>query len=103
MSAIRAPKSEPTMSSTAIHAPPGLSRSKLLALLALFASAPLIAAAALAPAIRSPISCERHEGDFRAGDFSAGFDIDRIDCRLDRIKHSPTLHVFAVAPFFSVQ
>jgi hypothetical protein len=48
-----------------------------------------------------PVSCERHAGAFGSG-FSVGFDINRLECRANWIKRSPTLNVYGVSPYVSV-
>jgi hypothetical protein len=50
---------------------------------------------------QSPISCERHRGAFST-DFSPDFDINRIECRVTSVKHSPTIRFWGVAPYVGV-
>ena len=56
----------------------------------------------LAAAIQKQISCDRHRGSFAVG-FSPAFDIDRTDCRLARIKSSPTVHFWKVYPYMGIE
>jgi hypothetical protein len=63
-------------------------RSKLLAFLVLVGLA--LTVARVSELTRSPISCERHRGDFN-NDFSPDFDINSLDCRGSWIKNSPTI------------
>jgi hypothetical protein len=48
-----------------------------------------------------PISCERHRGDF-SNDFSSDFDINRVECRISSLKHSPTIRIWGSAPYVGV-
>jgi hypothetical protein len=73
-------------------------RSKRLAFL-ITALGLSVAVAATWPIIQS--SCERHQGTFGAG-FSTDFDINRIECRVASVKHSPTIRFWGVAPYVGV-
>jgi hypothetical protein len=73
-----------------------------LTMLMLFASMLIVLIlAAKGEMIPSPISCERHGGAF-SNDFSADFDINRVGCRSNWTKRSPTVSFFAVSPYVSV-
>jgi hypothetical protein len=50
---------------------------------------------------QSPISCERHRGA-SSNDFSSDFDINRIECQVFSVKHSPTIRFWGVAPYVGI-
>ena len=58
----------------------------------------LMWAAIAAGRLEPPTACERHAGAF-SNDFSADFDIDRVDCRIPWTKRSPTMHIWGVPPY----
>jgi hypothetical protein len=62
----------------------------------------LVSAAAVAAGrIDPPIKCEQHFGDF-SDDFSAGFDINRKDCRTPWLKWSPVAHFWRGTPYVAL-
>lgn len=75
-------------------------RSKLLVFLVLVGLALTVASVSKLP--QSPISCERHRGDF-SNDFSPDFDIDSVDCRGSWIKNSPTIRFWSTAPYLGIR
>lgn len=76
------------------------SRSKLLAFLVLVG---LVASVVMVTELaQSPISCERHKGDF-SNDFSPDFDINSVDCRVSWIKNSPTIRFWGVSPYVGIK
>ena len=72
--------------------------SKLWALLIVALGLTVVVAA---EAYSPPVSCGRHGGAF-SNAFSAAFDIDRLECRANWMKRSPTLNIFGVSPYVSV-
>ena len=74
-------------------------RSKLLAFLVLGLA---LTVARVSELTQSPISCERHHGDF-SNDFSPDFDINSVDCRVSWIKNSPTIRFWSTAPYLGIR
>jgi hypothetical protein len=74
-------------------------RSKLLAFLVL---AGALTFASVSKLSQSPISCERHHGNF-SNDFSPDFDINSVDCRVSWIKNSPTIRFWSAAPYLGIR
>jgi hypothetical protein len=86
------------MTSIAETAPRFDGRSKRLAFLMIALSLTFTAVWLLT---QSPISCERHQGAF-SNDFSSAYDINRIECRVSSLKHSPTIRFWGAAPYVGV-
>jgi isopentenyl diphosphate isomerase/L-lactate dehydrogenase-like FMN-dependent dehydrogenase len=71
---------------------PAASFHKMSKLWALLLVALGVTAAVAAEAHWPAVSCERHEGAFGSA-FSADFDINRLECRANWMKRSPTLNM----------
>jgi hypothetical protein len=77
-------------------------RSKLLALL-LFLVLLALSVARVSELTQSPISCERHKGEFSNDFLPLDFDINSIDCRVSWIKNSPTIRFWSTAPYLGIR
>ena len=74
--------------------------ARLLAFLVLVG---LLTVARVSELPQSPISCERHHGDF-SNDFSPpDFDVNSVDCRVSWIKNSPTIRFWSTAPYLGIR
>ncbi len=81
---------------------PGLDpRLRLLALLLLAVLSVTYAATWLLT--QSPVSCERHKGDFGNGFAARDFDINSVDCRISSAKNSPKVRFWGVAPYVGIE
>jgi hypothetical protein len=74
--------------------------SKVWAWLALLGI--IFSIAAVTEQAGSPVSCQRHVGDFGKG-FSIDFDIDRIDCQASFLEKSPIIQFWGVSPYVAVR
>jgi hypothetical protein len=72
--------------------------SRALIVLLVFLFFGLMWAAVAKGQLEPPIRCERHAAAF-SNDFSADFDIDRVDCRFPWMKRSPAIHFWGGAPY----
>lgn len=89
------------MSSITISIPSPV-RIRLIALASFAGALTLLTAAVSSDMFRAPITCERHAGAF-SSDFSAAFDIRRIECKSAWAKNSPTLLLYSVAPYVAIE